>query len=68
MKKAIKNERKKERKKGRKEIKKERKKRMNEMKTSMNNRALQRTVDTAMQQHIHTAADQLAVCISVTYI
>jgi hypothetical protein len=60
MKEAIKNERNKERKEGKKE-------RMNEMKTSMYNHALQRTVDTAMQHHLHTAVDQSAVRVSVTY-
>jgi len=66
MKEVIKNGRKKERKE---RNKKERiKERMNEMKISMNNHALQCTLDTAMQQHIHTAADRLAVCISAAHI
>ena len=48
----------KERKRGKTEIKEGRiKERMNEMKTSTDNHALQCTVNTAMQQHIHTAAD-----------
>jgi hypothetical protein len=50
-----------ERKRGRKEINEGRiKERINEMWTITNNRALQGPVNTAMQEHIHTAADATA--------
>ena len=50
-----------ERKRGRNEINEGRiKERINEMWTTTNNRALQGPVNTAMQEHIHTAADATA--------